>query len=156
MPVVRVTKRLRFSAAHRLFSPALGEAGSRAAYGKCANPGGHGHDYVLDVTVEGEVDPATGMVVNVAALKRAAHERVVAHVDHRFLDRDVPLLAGVVPTMENLVVEFWRALEGAAAPARLARVRLYETEENWAEFEGEGLAARGGEGDPRDEGREAL
>ncbi len=136
MPVVRVTKRLRFSAAHRLHSPALGEAGSRAAYGKCANSGGHGHDYVLDVTVEGEVDPATGMVVNVAALKALVREKIVDAVDHRFLDRDVPLLAGVIPTMENLVVEFWKALEGAVAPARLARLRLGETEENWAEYEG--------------------
>ena len=136
MPVVRVTKRLRFSAAHRLHSPALGEAGSRAAYGKCANAGGHGHDYVLDVTVEGEVDPESGMVVNVAALKARVRERIVDHVDHRFLDRDVPLLAGVIPTMENLVIEFWKALEGAAEPARLVRLRLYETEDNWAEYEG--------------------
>lgn len=136
MPVVRVTKRVRFSAAHRLHSPALGEAGSRAAYGRCANAGGHGHDYILDVTVEGEVDPATGMVANVAALKATAMERVVAHVDHRRLDDDVPLLSGVVPTMENLVVEFWKALVLSVAPARLVRLRLFETEDNWAEYEG--------------------
>lgn len=134
---VLVTKRLRFSAAHRLYSPALGEEGSRAAYGKCANPGGHGHDYRLEVTVAGEPDPATGMVVNVAKLKEVVADRVIRAVDHRSLDRDVPLLAGVIPTMENLAVEFWKALVGALPAGTLHRIRLYETEDNWVDYYGD-------------------
>lgn len=133
---VFVTKRLRFSAAHRLSSPALTEAQNRAAYGKCGGASHHGHDYTLEVTVAGCPDPATGMVVNVATLKETVHERLIRHLDHRCLDRDVPFLAGTVPTMENLVVEFWKALDGKFPPARLARIRLYETEDNFAECAG--------------------
>lgn len=134
---VHVTKRLRFSAAHRLASLALGEEGSRAVYGKCANPGGHGHDYILEVTVAGEPDPATGMVLNVAKLKDIVADRVIRSVDHKCLDRDVPLLAGVITTMENLAVEFWKALVGAIPAGTLRRIRLYETEDNWVDYYGD-------------------
>lgn len=137
MPTVFVTKRLRFSAAHRLHAPSLSEAENRAAYGKCHAPSPHGHDYALEVTVAGEPDPVTGMVVNVARLKRTVEEELTARLDHRRLDTEVPLLAGMVPTMENLVVAFWRALEGKVAPARLARLRLAETEDNWVDYAGD-------------------
>jgi len=137
MPSVTVTRRLRFNAAHRIHNPALSDAENTALYGKCNNPNWHGHNYVLEVSVRGEVDPRTGYVVDLGALRDVVEREVTEVMDHRNLNLDVPFMQGVNPTSENIVVQCWRVLEPHVAPARLARLRLWETENNYVEYEGQ-------------------
>jgi 6-pyruvoyltetrahydropterin/6-carboxytetrahydropterin synthase len=137
MPIVTVTRRLRFNAAHRIHNPALSDAENTALYGKCNNPNWHGHNYVLEVSVRGEVDPRTGYVVDLGALRDVVEREVVDVMDHRNLNLDVPFMHGVNPTSENIVVQCWRVIEPHVAPARLARLRLWETENNYVEYEGQ-------------------
>jgi 6-pyruvoyltetrahydropterin/6-carboxytetrahydropterin synthase len=131
---MRLTKILHFSAAHRLASPELSDAENRATYGPCF--GTHGHNYSLEVTVRGPVDP-DGMVMDADALERTMRRAVVDLVDHRDLDRDLPPLAGAPSTGENLVGVFYRLLAAALPPGRLDRVALVETENNRFEAEGQ-------------------
>lgn len=137
MPKVRVTRRLHFSAGHRLHDPALNEEENREVFGACSNPHGHGHNYEIDVTVEGEVDPATGFVIDLARLRDLVHEAVIDDVDHANLNVDVSWMEGVNPTSENLAVEIWRRLEGRLDGARLVSIKLWETERNSVEYRGE-------------------
>ena len=125
MATMALTKILRFSAAHRLASPVLAEAENRQVYGQCYRA--HGHNYALEVTVEGRVG-GDGMVMDVAALEAAMRAAVVDLVDHRDLDRDVPALAGLVTTGENLAAAFYRLL--APTLPGLSRVAVVETENN--------------------------
>ena len=136
MPVVTVTRRLRFNAAHRIHNPELSDAENARLYGKCNNPNWHGHNYVLEVSVAGEIDPRTGYVVDLGALRDVVEREFVDVVDHRNLNLDVPFMQGVNPTSEHIVVQCWRVLEPHVAPARLARLRLWETENNYVEYEG--------------------
>jgi 6-pyruvoyltetrahydropterin/6-carboxytetrahydropterin synthase len=132
---VRLTSRYRFSASHRLDTPALSPEENRKLYGKCNNPHGHGHDYVLDITVDGPVDQ-DGQVVNREALDAVVRERVLARLDHKNLNADIPELAGSVTTTENLATLVREALAGGwTLPARLARVRISETARNTFELE---------------------
>ena len=136
MPSVRVTRRVHFSAAHRLHNPALSDAENRRLYGLCNNPNWHGHNYELDVTVEGEVDPATGYVVDLAVLRDVAEE-VIADLDHRNLNLDVSWLEGTIPSTENLVVALWNQLAPRVPSGRLVRLVLWETPRNSVEYLGE-------------------
>ena len=136
MPTVRVTRRVHFSAAHRLHSPALSDEENRRIFGKCNNPNWHGHNYELEVTVEGEPDPVTGYVVDLSAV-RAAAEAVTDDLDHRNLNLDVPWLEGVIPSTENLVVAIWRRLAPRMPAGRLVRLVLWETPRNAAEYTGD-------------------
>ena len=108
--MVYLTRRYRFSAAHRLHSEALDEEQNERLYGKCNNPFGHGHNYVLEVTVSGPVDPATGMVLNLTDLDGAVQAEVLDRFEHTNLNLDVDSFAGRVPTTENLCVEIYRLL----------------------------------------------
>ncbi|MBI4419211.1 MAG: 6-carboxytetrahydropterin synthase [Gemmatimonadetes bacterium] len=135
MPILTVTRRVHFNAAHRLHNPALSDAENRRVFGLCNNPNYHGHNYELDVSVEGAVDPATGYVANLGLVKQIVEERVVARFDHRNLNLDVPELAGVNPTTEHLAVTIWRLLEGQV-PGRLKRIVLWETPRNYVEYDG--------------------
>jgi 6-pyruvoyltetrahydropterin/6-carboxytetrahydropterin synthase len=137
MPTVRVTRRVHFSAAHRLHNPEFSEARNREVFGLCNNPNWHGHNYELDITVEGEVDPATGYVLDLKRLRDVVEETVLADVDHRNLNVDVPWMRGVIPSTENLVVAIWRKLEGAVPEGRLVRLVLWETPRNYVEYTGE-------------------
>lgn len=137
MPKVRVTRRVHFSAGHRLALPELSEEENRHLFGACSNPSGHGHNYELDITVEGEVDPRTGFVIDLARLRDLVHEAVVDDVDHANLNVDVGWMEGVNPTSENLAVQIWRRLEGRLEGARLVCVKLWETERNSVEYRGE-------------------
>jgi 6-pyruvoyltetrahydropterin/6-carboxytetrahydropterin synthase len=128
---VLVTRRVTFAAAHVLRRPEWDERRNQEVFGQCA--GDHGHNYVLEVSVSGEPDPATGMVVNLKDLDRAVKHAIVRHVDHRHLNRDVPFLEGVVPTAENLALVFWRQLDGQMGSGRLQRLRLVESENNSVE-----------------------
>jgi len=137
MPIVRVTRRLHFSAGHRLHNPELSEAENREIFGLCNNPRGHGHNYGLEVTVKGEVDPRTGYVIDLKALKRVVEEEVLEDVDHANLNVDVPWMEGVIPTAENIAVQIWRRLEAVLPQDSLECVRVWETERNLAEYRGE-------------------
>jgi 6-pyruvoyltetrahydropterin/6-carboxytetrahydropterin synthase len=136
LPIVRVTRRVHFSAAHRLHNPALDDEENRRVFGLCNSPNWHGHNYELDVTVEGEPDPATGYVVDLAVLRDAAGS-VVDELDHRNLNLDVPWLAGVIPSTENLVVALWNRLAPLVPAGRLVRLVLWETPRNSVEYAGE-------------------
>lgn len=136
MPVVTVTRRLKFNAAHRVFNPAFSDVQNRETFGKCNNPHGHGHNYVLDVSVEGEVNPDTGYVMDLSRLKDLVEREIVDAVDHHHLNIDVPFMQGTIPTAENLVIAFWRILAPTVAPARLSRLVLWETDNNYVEYTG--------------------
>jgi len=135
--MIYLTRRASFSASHRLWSKQLTEAENYAIYEKCANPNGHGHNYVLEVTVRGTPDAQTGMVLNLTELKDAMNEQVVKWVDHKHLNYDVPWLEGSIPTTEVLVVKFWERLLSAFPKDMLYEVKLYETENNVASYRGE-------------------
>jgi 6-pyruvoyltetrahydropterin/6-carboxytetrahydropterin synthase len=132
---VKLTRRYRFSASHRLDTPALTAQQNAELYGKCNNPFGHGHDYVVDVTVAGSPDES-GQIVEREALDTLVEERVLARFDHHNLNTDIVELTGVVPTTENLAVVIEKALaDGWPLRARLDRVRISETERNIFELE---------------------
>jgi 6-pyruvoyltetrahydropterin/6-carboxytetrahydropterin synthase len=132
---MKLTRRYRFCASHRLDTPALTPEQNQKLYGKCNNPFGHGHDYVLDVTVEGPVD-GTGQVADRRALDAQVEEKVLQRFDHKDLSKDVPGLAGVVATTENLAASIRSALiENWPLAARLSRVRISETARNIFELE---------------------
>ena len=135
MPKVRVTRRVHFSAAHRQHNPALTDEENARIYGPCNHPNWHGHNYEMDVTVEGEPDPRTGYLVDLGELRDVAEE-VIGQMDHRNLNLDVDFMRDVNPTSENIVVQCWRVLAPRVAPAALTRLRLWETENNYVEYEG--------------------
>jgi len=135
--MVYLTRRASFSASHRLWSEHFSEEENVALYEKCANPNGHGHNYVLEVTVRGRPDPKTGMVLNLTELKDVMNKQVVDWVDHKHLNYDVPWLEGSIPTTEVLVVKFWGRLERAFPKGLLYEVKLFETENNIASYRGE-------------------
>lgn len=135
--MVYLTRRTTFNAAHRLWSSALTEEENFAIYDKCANPNGHGHNYVLEVTVRGMPDPRTGMILNLTELKQAVNEHVIEWVDHKHLNYDVPWLEGCIPTTEVLVVKFWERLVDVFPEGMLYEVKLHETENNTASYRGD-------------------
>jgi len=138
MPIVRATRRIHFSAAHRIHRPDWPDDRNAQVFGDCANPNWHGHNYELDVTVEGPVDPETGYVMDLKALRDALEARVIKDVDHRNLNVEVSWLAGVNPTSENVVVAIWNRMAGALPEGvRLARLVLHETPRNAVEYSGE-------------------
>ncbi|HPI72455.1 MAG TPA: 6-carboxytetrahydropterin synthase [bacterium] len=136
MPLVYVTRRMHFSAGHRLHAESLDEETNREIYGACNNPLGHGHNYDLEVTVVGEPDPVTGMVMDIKALKDLIQKEVIDPMDHKFLNVEVPFLARQVPTAENIVVAIWRVLQDKLSGVKLYRLKLYETERNIVEYYG--------------------
>jgi 6-pyruvoyltetrahydropterin/6-carboxytetrahydropterin synthase len=146
--MVYLTRRYRFAAAHRLHSPALSPEENARVYGKCNNPYGHGHNYILEVTVAGEVDLATGMVHDLAALDRMVEQDVIERFDHVHLNMDVDTFRNLVPTTENLCIEIYNLLQatlkanGRPGSARLDRVRLEETNSNSFEYSGAGVERR--------------
>ena len=134
-----ITRRIEFSASHICRNPALSEQENRELFGAAANPHGHGHNYALEVTLEGEPDPVTGMVFDLKELKQILKRHVVEPYDHRFLNLEVPPFDRVIPTAENIAVDIWRRLEPhLAGPRRhLRNVRLYETADLYVDYAGE-------------------
>jgi 6-pyruvoyltetrahydropterin/6-carboxytetrahydropterin synthase len=132
-----VTAKLTFSAAHRLNNPKYDAEWNRRTYDKCDNPRGHGHNYTIQVSVKGKVDPETGMVIDLKKLKDIVRARVVDRVDHTNLNEDVDFLRGVIPTAENLARAFWQQLAGTIADGELYEVALQETEKNSVVYRGE-------------------
>ncbi|MBZ5702610.1 MAG: 6-carboxytetrahydropterin synthase [Acidobacteriia bacterium] len=133
---ISLCRRYRFAASHRLHSARLSAEENQRVYGKCNNPFGHGHNYVLEVSVSGAVDPATGMVANLAELDAYVAREVLQPFDHRNLNEEVAAFRATVPTTENLCLEIFARLRGFPA-ARLERVRVEETGNNSFEYAGE-------------------
>lgn len=138
MPTVHITRRERFSAAHKLSRPDWSAEKNHATFGKCANPNWHGHNYELWVTVSGEPSSETGFVVDLSELGRIINERVIQFVDHKNIDLDVPFMKGRYSSTENLAIAFWEQLEEPveALGCRLHCVKLKETENNYVEYHG--------------------
>jgi 6-pyruvoyltetrahydropterin/6-carboxytetrahydropterin synthase len=137
MPRVSITRTLHFSAAHRLSRSDWSDERNREVFGDCSNVNWHGHNYELEVTVEGELDPETGYVMDLKRLSEVVQEEVVQDVDHRNLNLDVAWLRDTNPTTENLVVAIWRRLAPRLEPAvKLRRLVLSETPRNRVEYEG--------------------
>jgi 6-pyruvoyltetrahydropterin/6-carboxytetrahydropterin synthase len=128
---VLVGRRESFNAAHQLCDPGLSDEENQRLFGKCANL--HGHNYVLEVVVAGEIDQATGYVVDLKQLSDVICRRIIDDVDHRNLNTDVPWLQGCIPTAENLALTFWERVSSALPEGSLRSVRLWETDKNWAE-----------------------
>lgn len=133
-----LTRRAEFSASHVCSNPAWSAEENQRVYGNNANPHGHGHNYVVEVTIEGEPNAATGMVFDLRELKEILNQEIVEPMDHRFLNYEVPPFDRVVPTTENLAREVWRRIEGRVdrAGVKLRNVRLYETEDLFVDYRG--------------------
>jgi len=135
--MIYVTRRAEFSASHYYHNPAFSAEENRRIFGKCSNPHGHGHNYTLEVTVAGEVDPTTGMVMDLKELKLLLEKEVLEAMDHRFLNKEVPVFATTIPTTENLAIEIWKLLAPKLACGKLHRIRLYETPDLFVDYFGE-------------------
>ena len=136
-------RRYTMSSSHRLHSDELSAEQNRTAYGKCNNPHGHGHNYIVEVLVGGTVDRETGMVVNLAVMDEVVRTRILNRFDHANLNLD-PMFTHDVPTTENLCKAVYKLLEGSLEPAQLVHVRVEETENNFFEYFGEASQAHGG------------
>ena len=136
MPRCRVTRRVHFNAAHRLHNPSMPDAWNRATFGPCNNPNFHGHNYELDISVEGEVVPESGYVLDLNQLKRIAEERVLEQLDHKNLNLDVPWFADRIPSSENLAIVIWRELRAALPESLALSIRLWETPRNYVDYAG--------------------
>lgn len=134
---VYVTRKTHFAAAHRLYNPQFSDEENTRIYGLCNNPLYHGHNYVLEVTVCGEVDEKTGYLIDLKKLKEIIEEKIIKYVDHKNLNLEVDFLKGVIPTAENLAVAFWKRLENEIPNGKLYSIKLYESERNIVEFRGE-------------------
>ncbi len=135
--MILLTRKAEFSASHYYWIDAWTEGENQRVFGKCANRNGHGHNYTLEVTVKGEIDPKTGFVVDLKELKDVMEREVVSVYDHRHLNLEVPEFKTVQPTTENIAVAVWKRLEGKIAGARLHRVRVYEMPDLFADYYGE-------------------
>jgi 6-pyruvoyltetrahydropterin/6-carboxytetrahydropterin synthase len=139
--IVSMTRSLSISAAHRLYSTQLSEDENKSLYGKCYNPNGHGHNYTVDVTVKGEVDPITGMVMDLQELKKAMEMAITDQLDHKNIDKDVPYFrdSKIVSTTENVAVYIWNELEKTLGSHKhlLYKVVVHETDKNKFTYKGE-------------------
>ena len=135
--MVYITKSVSFSAAHRLFNPELTYEENMQIYDKCNNYNGHGHNYILEVTVAGLPDIKTGYLLDLKQLKRIINDEIVDHVDHKHLNFDVQFLEGIIPTVENLAIVFWDILKDKLPNGKLFEIKLSETDNSWIRYRGE-------------------
>jgi 6-pyruvoyltetrahydropterin/6-carboxytetrahydropterin synthase len=133
---MKLTRSFEFAASHRLYAPHLSAEENDRLYGKCGNPGGHGHNYLLEVTVSGETDPETGMVVDIVKIDQEVQGLVVGRYDHKNFNVDLPEFQGKVTTTETIIQQIWEALNGKLS-AKLEKVKLYETPRNSFEVSAE-------------------
>ncbi|MGA9291457.1 MAG: 6-carboxytetrahydropterin synthase [Ignavibacteriaceae bacterium] len=135
--MVYVTRRVTFNAAHRLFNPHLSDKENYIVFGKCSNPNWHGHNYVLEVVVAGEINPETGFVINLKDLKGIIEKHVIEKVDHKNLNLETDFMKGKIPTTENFSIGIWNQLADKIPNGKLYSVKLSETENNFFEYKGE-------------------
>jgi len=133
-----ITRKVEFSASHVCRNPQLSDDENRELFGMAANPHGHGHNYVVEVSLRGDPDPVTGMVLDLKELKEILNEQVVTPYDHRFLNYEVPPFDRVVPTTENIALDIWRRLEPhlSKEKSKLHSVRVYETPDLYVDYFG--------------------
>jgi 6-pyruvoyltetrahydropterin/6-carboxytetrahydropterin synthase len=136
-PTVYLTRKAEFAASHYYHNPELSPEENQRLFGKCNNPNGHGHNYLLEVTVKGKVDPRSGFVVDLKELKDILGREVLEAMDHRFLNKEVPEFARRIPTTENIAIAVWQRLQPRLERAQLHRVRVYETPDLFVDFYGE-------------------
>ncbi|KAA3604380.1 MAG: 6-carboxytetrahydropterin synthase [Calditrichaeota bacterium] len=134
--MIHLVRKVQFCAAHRLHTDKLSIEENKRVYGICNNENGHGHNYELEVTIAGEVDPITGMVMDLKELKEIIEKEIVDKVDHKNLNFDVDFLEGLVPTAEVVTMKFWEILEDKIPHGKLYRIRLWESSNNVVEFYG--------------------
>lgn len=135
--IVYITRRERFNAAHKLYNPKWTEQENEDFFGKCSNKYYHGHNFELFVTVKGIANPETGMVMDLKQLKSMIKNEIVEKIDHRNLNEDVKFMKGILPSIENLIVEIWNILESKIQNGKLHYIKLVETENNYVEYYGE-------------------
>ena len=136
--MVNVTRRVVFSASHRLHNPEWSSNENLEVFDKCNNPNGHGHNYIMEVTVSGIPDIDTGYVIDLKIMKKIINEVIVDKVDHKNLNLDVEFLKGIIPSVENLSVVFWELLKDKFGARRtLTKIKIWETENNVVEYNGE-------------------
>lgn len=136
-PLAVFSRRVRFSASHRLHSPALSDTENQRIFGKCNHPNGHGHNYVAEIRLRGPIDPKTGMVFNLTDLKALIDDTVMDKMDHKYLNLDVAEFRQINPTAENIALVIWGWLEPKLPKGLLHEVVLHETENNIAIYRGE-------------------
>src|SRR5581483_7134513 len=136
--MVFVTRKAHFSDAHRLFNPEFTDEENERIFDKCNNPRGHGHNYTIEVTVAGEPDPKTGYVIDLKKLGELIDDVLLSKVDHKHLNYDVPELKGIIPTAENIALTFWNLLEPHIHSGKLSKIRVAESDNNFAEYRGVG------------------
>ena len=134
MPRCAVTRRVHFNAAHRLHNPGRSDEWNQATFGLCNNPSYHGHNYELDVTVAGEIDPDSGYVMDLGRLNDLVEQRLLQKLDHRNLNVDVPWFRELIPTAENIAMVCWRELAPALPPGLSLNLRLWETPRNYVDY----------------------
>ncbi len=135
--MVYLTRKAEFSASHYYHNPEFSPEENRRLFGKCNNPNGHGHNYTLEITVKGEVNPQSGFVVDLKELKDVLNREVLDALDHRFLNKEVPEFTRTIPTTENIAISVWKRLEPKLNVAKLHRVRVYESPDLFVDFFGE-------------------
>jgi len=133
-----ITRRFHFSSSHRVYNPAWSDDENLKVFGKCSNPNGHGHNYIMDVTVSGEVAEQTAFVMDLTELKLIVEEHIIKKVDHKNLNVDVDFMNGVLPSTENIAVKFWEQIEGKinSGSRKLYSIKISETVNNSAEYRG--------------------
>ncbi len=135
--MIYITRREVFSASHLLYNFNLSKEENELIYDKCANPNGHGHNYILEITVAGEIDAKTGYLIDLKELKKIIKENIISKVDHKHLNYDVDFLNGIIPTAENITIAIWNELINKISKGKLYSVKLQETENNFVEYKGE-------------------
>lgn len=135
--MIYVTRREVFSASHRIYNPNLTDEENFEIYGKCSNPNGHGHNYIIEVTIAGEINPETGYLIDLKHLKKIIRDNVLDKLDHKNLNVDVDFLKNVIPTAENILIGIWYQLKDKIPNGKLYSIKLYETENNYFEYRGE-------------------
>ena len=135
--MIYVSRRETFSASHRLHNPSISDEENINIFGKCNSPNEHGHNYILEVVVAGEIDPLSGYVIDLKLLKKIIIENVINLLDLKNLNMDVDFLKGIIPTTENLAVGIWNLLKDKIPSGKLYAVKIAETENNFLEYRGE-------------------
>ena len=135
--MIHVTKRMTFSASHRLHNPNFSDEWNKETFDKCNNINGHGHNYVIEVTVIGTPNPDTGYVIDLKELKKIMDSEIISKVDHKNLNLDVDFMKGIIPSVENIAIAFWKILNKNISNGKLHRIKLWETENSFVEYYGE-------------------
>lgn len=131
-----ITKITNFSASHRLFNPNLSDEENEKLFDKCNNKNGHGHNYKLEITICGDVNPVSGYVIDLKLLKKIIEDEIIEKVDHSNLNLDIDFLKGIIPSVENLAIAFWNILENKLPSGKLYKIKLFETENSYVEYYG--------------------